>query len=78
MPLPDPLRRLRLAGGRKGTTLLLRLGGAMPLKPLAGMPGPASVPGPAAGVAMVACLVALVPWGTLRDDRGPAGREAAA
>lgn len=60
MSLSDPLRRLRLAGLIEGTTLLVLLLVAVPLKHLAGLPGLVSVMGPVHGLAFVAYLVALV------------------
>ncbi len=57
--LSNPLTRLRLAGLIEGTTLLILLLVAVPLKHLAGMPAAVSVVGPVHGLAFVAYLVAL-------------------
>jgi integral membrane protein len=55
--LSDPLSRLRLAGLIEGTTLLLLLGIAVPLKHLVGWPQAVSVMGPTHGLAFVLYVV---------------------
>lgn len=50
------LRRLRTAALVEGTTLLLLLGVAVPLKHLAGLPLPVSVVGPIHGMAFLSYL----------------------
>lgn len=54
-----PEARLRLAGLVEGTTLLLLLGVAVPLKRLAGWPEGASVMGPVHGLAFLLYAYAL-------------------
>lgn len=56
----EPIGRLRLAGFIEGTTLLLLLGVAVPLKHLAGLPLAVSLVGPLHGLAFVAYLVAAI------------------
>lgn len=56
----NPLARLRLAGAVEGTTLLLLLVVAMPLKYFSEMPVVVSVMGPLHGSAFVLYLVALL------------------
>lgn len=64
--MPEPLRRLRLAGWAEGVTLLLLLGVAVPLKHLAGWPQGVSLMGPVHGLAFMtylACAVEAVSGG---------------
>lgn len=58
--LLDPLSRLRTAGLLEGTTLVLLVFVAVPLKYLANLPGMVSVLGPVHGIAFVLYLVALL------------------
>lgn len=51
--LADPLTRLRIAGLLEGTTLVLLLGVAVPLKRLAGVPELVTVMGPVHGLAFL-------------------------
>lgn len=60
LALTDPLDRLRIAGLIEGTTLILLLGVAVPLKHLAGLPVATSVMGPIHGVAFVLYFAALI------------------
>jgi integral membrane protein len=57
--LSDPHTRLRLAGLVEGTTLLLLIGVAVPLKRLAGWPEGVSVMGPLHGLAFLVYVYAL-------------------
>jgi integral membrane protein len=57
--LNDPHSRLRLAGLVEGTTLLLLIGVAVPLKRLAGWPEAVSLLGPVHGLAFLLYLYAL-------------------
>ncbi|HEY8566918.1 MAG TPA: DUF3817 domain-containing protein [Beijerinckiaceae bacterium] len=60
MGLSDPLGRLRLMGWVEGTTLLLLVGVAVPLKHLGGWPQAVSVLGPVHGLAFLAYLAAAI------------------
>jgi integral membrane protein len=55
----DPLSRLRLAGLAEGTTLLLLVGVAVPLKRLAGWPEGVGILGPVHGLAFLVYVYAL-------------------
>ncbi len=54
------LKRLRLAGAVEGTTLLLLVFGAVPLKYLAGWPTGTSVMGPIHGVTFLFYVITLI------------------
>ena len=58
--MPQSLRRLRLAGWIEGTTLLLLIGVAVPLKHQAGLPQAVSLMGPLHGLAFLAYLAFAV------------------
>ena len=55
-----PVGRLRIAGFAEGTTLLVLVGVAVPLKHLAGMPTAVSMLGPLHGLAFIAYFVAAM------------------
>jgi len=60
MKLSSSIGRLRLVGVLEGTSFLLLVGVAMPLKYLAGMPGAVSVLGMAHGVLFLAYVAAIL------------------
>ncbi len=66
------LERLRAVGFLEGTSYLLLLGVAMPLKYLAGMPGMVRVVGWAHGLLFVLFVAAI--FDAARRHRWPAGR----
>ena len=55
-----PLNRLRLAGRIEGTTLLLLIGVAVPLKYIGGWPQGSSIMGPIHGAAFIFYVVTLI------------------
>ncbi len=59
---PDlqPLKRLRWAGFAEGTTLLLLVFGAVPLKYLGGWPTGTSIMGPIHGATFILYIVTLI------------------
>jgi integral membrane protein len=60
MRLSDPLSRLRLVGWVEGSTLLLLIGVAVPLKHLGGWPPAVTVLGPVHGLAFLAYIAAAI------------------
>jgi integral membrane protein len=65
--LNDPIRRLRLIGWLEGSSYLLLLFVAMPLKYLADMPAVVSVVGMAHGILFIFyVLAAMAAWGARR------------
>jgi integral membrane protein len=65
--LKNPIGRLRLIGVVEGSSFLILLGVAMPLKYMAGMPQMVSVVGMAHGVLWLLFLAAVVDVRTRRD-----------